>query len=264
MNRFFASAILALGMVASLAVTASAQVSGSSDPVLDRVPSQEQQAGSTRAHLWAAQQVVITNRKSKSETNVRQLESYLDRANTYRNALVQERDQKIEQMVTGTLRAGGNSENLGEAFLKGLVGGAATRFVADQYNQKIADADSKIADAQGKLNDWRAEVQRCADRQVQNAGWPMFQGHRYPIVIKNHQNGAAQNLDIREGDLYISYNGQSLSYVTVDNLNAARDDARTRNVQTADLVIARNGKLIRYQVDGGKPLGIEVRVPIYE
>ena len=156
---------------------------------------QPDEAAEGRASRWAGQSTRLTNRKAEAQDNASQLRASIGRQENLRGALGQERDQKVQQMIRESLKFAGGAETNPGVFGRGLLGGFATRLVADEYNKAIGTVDSNIATLRMNQGEWEAEAQRMADRDTEMAAWPKHRGHRYPVVQEGEIEGVAKGLD---------------------------------------------------------------------
>jgi hypothetical protein len=261
-----AGGLIAVGMRPSTPLPSGPTATVPSGPTArseaDDLSPQQSLTANERAARWTGQLLQVANRKIESESNVRQLELDLNRYIAAKDALVREKDAKIQQMVEGTLNGAANAETLAGSFGRGLLGGAATRIVAEEYDKRIAEVTSGIGKLRKNLEGWQGELRRVTGLGVEYAGWPKYRDHCYPIVLAVRADGVAQSLDIKQGDIYLSYNGTSLAYVSGQELAAVRDEASRNNVSSVEVIFARGGKLIRHRIEGGKVLGVEVAIPI--
>lgn len=217
-----------------------------------------------RSSRWSVQLTQIANKKAEAEHIIRQLQFDLNRFTTARDALIREKQQKMQQMVAGTIEGTAKSKTFGDAVLEGLAGGALTSLVADGYDRRIAKVSSNIATLTDDLSAWQTELDRLGEWEMQCIGWSKYRGHVYPVVRNLEAGGLAAQLGLQKGDLFLSYNGHSLAYANTTELSKPREEAKRLKLSKVEIVFARGGNLIRHQVAGGKLLGLQAVMPIHE
>ncbi len=112
------------------------------------------------------------------------------------------------------------------------------------------------------------EAQELADRELRAhrdralGPWPKFQDKHYPIVTFVEDRSLADELGLREGDMYISYNGHDLAY-TPDTGTVIQfvEEAGQQGNDRVEAVFVRDGLEKRHWVKAGQKLGVMLNCP---